>query len=336
VAASRGERPSAKKNAAPRSVITPPMNIIVTNRIAVTCLLLSLGLALAGCSSTGATDEHETASSNAENVAVAQQPLSVVWADEFDGTCDSGSGGGTDINGLCKANWYYNSEAHFNNEVQQYDNVNTANTYNTVEVSNGTLKIRAKWIPGISQWRSARLITKNKYEFVHGRVAARIRVPTFPNRSGVWPAFWMLGTNINQAPAPGGASWPQSGAEELDIFETSSAWQPKKITANIIGADGCGDYGCTRNYWPAWPSSCASSDPSVWHNYAVQWDADQLEFFQDGNSVGSAGLPHAGTGNVFQHAMYMLLNVAVGGELGGDPTGMDNQVMEVDWVRHSR
>jgi len=267
-------------------------------------------------------------------------PGTVIWKDEFDGTCMLG--GTLDSNGLCKNHWYYNHEAYFNNEWQEYVTESEAKTHGVVKRVNGVLQINAKNING--KWWSGRLITKDKYELKQGRIEARLRFPTWPNpeRQGPWPAFWMLGQDINELPNPGTKGWMRAGAEEIDIFEAVVNQGPHRIDANIIADDYCapGTEPCqypwpTRVAWNGWPKPAPVTNFTNWHTYALEWTSTRLEFYQDGVSFGSVNPTTQGAGPVFEQKMYILFNLAIGGVLGGDATGLPNQTMEVDWIRHT-
>ncbi len=272
---------------------------------------------------------------------VTPPPGTVVWKDEFDGTCMLG--GALDQNGLCKNHWYYNHEAYFNNEWQEYVTESEGFSLGVVKRVSGVLQINAKNIGG--KWWSARLITKDKYEFKQGRLEARLRFPTWPNpeRQGPWPAFWMLGHDIAEQPAPGGSGWMRAGAEEIDIFEAVVTQGPHRIDANIIADENCAQprsAPCsypwpTRGPWNGWPKAAPVTNFTNWHTYALEWTPTRLQFYQDGVSFGSVDPTSQGAGPVFQQNMYILFNLAIGGVLGGDATGLPNQTMEVDWIRHT-
>ena len=124
------------------------------------------------------------------------QTWQLIWADEFDG------------NSINASNWTHEIGTGFNgwgnNELQSYTNSSSNSS-----VSNGSLKINALEQPiGQSDYSSARIISKNKFSFQYGKIEARLKMPL---GQGLWPAFWMLGQNIDAV------SWPQCG--EIDVVE---------------------------------------------------------------------------------------------------------------------
>ena len=139
----------------------------------------------------------------------------------------------------------------------------------------------------------------------------------------IWPAFWMLGNNIQTA------GWPTCG--EIDIMENIGR-EPAIVHGTIhgpgySGADGIGSqYGLTTG---------AFSD--AFHVFAVEWEPNQIRWYVDGNLYQTrtpADLP-AGTQWVFDHPFFIILNEAVGGYWPGDPdaTTVFPQKMTVDYVR---
>ena len=124
----------------------------------------------------------------------------LVWSDEFDG------------NSIDKNNWNFQvvEAGHYNDEWQRYTNSN-----NNAYIEDGNLVIKAiheSDSHGMNQYTSARLHTADKQTFKYGKIAARVKLPF---SQGIWPAFWMLGANINEN--GGDTPWPQCG--EIDIFE---------------------------------------------------------------------------------------------------------------------
>jgi beta-glucanase (GH16 family) len=251
--------------------------------------------------------------SSVVNITVTNPPTipgwQLVWADEF-----------TQANGTSPSsvNWNYDigtgSGGWGNNELQYY----TSRT-NNVRIENDQLVIEAKAESYMgSSYTSARLKTQGKWSWTYGRMEARIKVP---RTQGIWPAFWMLGTNI---PSVG---WPQCG--EIDIMEHIGA-EPKKVYGTIHGPgySGGGGVGGSYTFVPD-----VADDFRV---FAVEWETNVIRWYVDGINYFTATPANIG-GNtwVFNQPQFFLLNVAVGGNWPGNPDGTTilPQKMLVDYVR---
>lgn len=230
----------------------------------------------------------------------------LVWADEFDGT------------GLPDATrWGYEVGYVRNNELQYY----TQGRLENARRENGQLILEARR----DGWNghditSASIITKGKKSFLYGRIEVRAKLPT---GRGTWPAFWMLGTDIDQV------GWPACG--EIDIMEYVG-YEPTTIYGTVH----------TPYYYhgsPAGPrggNTQASSPWSDYHLYAIEWFPDRIDFFVD--SVKYFTFYNEGTSAKwpFSKPHYLLLNLAIGGSWGGaqgvDLTLFPHRVF-VDYVR---
>lgn len=241
--------------------------------------------------------------------AVAEWKL--IWSDEF----DQPNGSSPDAN-----KWVFETGAGGwgNGELQYY----TSRT-NNARVENGQLVIEAKQesFSG-SSYTSARLKTQGKWSWTYGRFEARIKIP---RTQGIWPAFWMLGTNISS-----GVGWP--GCGEIDIME-NVGFEPTQVHGTIHGPGYSGGAGIGGAM--ALPGNPAFADD--FHVYAVEWTTNQIKWFVDGYQYFSstpASLP-AGSAWVFKAPQFLLLNVAVGGVWPGNPDGTTifPQRMLVDYVR---
>ncbi len=242
----------------------------------------------------------------------AQCPT-LVWSDEFDGASldltkwEPQIGDGC-AEGIC--GWG-------NNELQYYKAENAV-------VSNGTLKIIAKKERVKSKaYTSARLRTKGLADFTFGRFEARIKLPT---GQGLWPAFWMLSTN-----EPYGG-WPQSG--EIDIMEYLGQ-HPEEVFGTIHYGDPYPD-----NQFQGTPFKFYNGNTfnQGFHEFSIEWGPGVIRWYVDdvlyqtltSDDVAPYNWPFD-AGN----QMHFLLNIAVGGNLPGDPdasTPFPSQ-MEVDYVR---
>lgn len=242
------------------------------------------------------------------------------WIDPFDGT-------GVDWN-----NWTAQIQANFNNEVQCYtdDDFSVDRNY---DVSGGSLKIIARrqlvncaGLGGASRtWTSGRLNSKDKQEFLYGRIESRIRFLNL--EGGTWPAFWMLENRIFEDPIAGDndfINWPNPGAGEIDVWEWFSN-SPATYITNFFNTNGCGSE--VRYTYPG-----GAPDVQQWHDYAIEWDADVARFYIDDIRVRTQNLSSCGQ---YQEPMFVLLNVAMGGNLGGAiDSGLNLATMEVDYIAH--
>jgi beta-glucanase (GH16 family) len=170
-------------------------------------------------------------------------------------------------------------------------------------------------------YTSARLKTQGKFSQAYGRFEARIKIP---RGQGIWPAFWMLGDDIDK---PG---WPDCG--EIDIMENIGK-EPGLVHGTIHGPGYSGENGIGAPY--ALPGDQHFADD--FHVFAVEWEPDVIRFYVDDHLYETrtpADLPK-GTKWVYDHPFFVLLNLAVGGGWPGNPdaTTVFPQTMLVDYVR---
>jgi len=245
---------------------------------------------------------------------------SLVWADEFDEPA------GTPPN---PANWGYEIgdgtvngiPGWGNSELQYY----TDSTDNAATDGEGNLVITARehggplecWY-GPCEYTSARLVSKHRAEFAFGRIEAKVQTP---EGAGLWPAFWSLGTDIDEV------GWPQTG--EIDIMEFVGR-EPFEVFGTIHGPgySGGSAFGNTWTFGTPVPDSS--------HTFVIEWEPGEIRWYVDGISYHTATPADVAPNEwVFDDAIYLLLNVAVGGSFGG-PVGEDTtfpQEMTVDYVR---
>ena len=172
---------------------------------------------------------------------------------------------------------------------------------------------------GPCEYTSARLVTAQKQAFKYGRIEARIKVPDGP--AGLWPAFWMLGTNIGEV------GWPQSG--EIDIMEYVSRF-PNEVFGTIHGPGYSGGAGFGNTY--AFTTTVASD----YHTFAVEWGPDEIHWYVDGINYHNATPADVAPNEwVFNHPFFLILNMAIGGNFGGDidPSMPFPQELKVDYIR---
>ncbi len=169
------------------------------------------------------------------------------------------------------------------------------------------------------RFTSARLITKNNFTQQYGRFEARIQIPT---GQGIWPAFWMLGNNIDEV------SWPQCG--EIDIMENIGS-EPSTVHGTVHGPGYSGGNGIGK------PFSIGSTNRFTddFHVFALEWEPEEIRWYVD-DVLFNAITPDDVPGEwVYDHPFFLILNVAVGGQWPGYPDNSTQfpQRMVVDYVR---
>lgn len=195
-----------------------------------------------------------------------------------------------------------------NNESEIYTNTNHS-------IKNGCLIIEVK--KENQTYTSTRITTQGKKEFQYGRIEARAKIPS---GKGIWPAFWMLGSNISKV------GWPKCG--EIDILEYIGK-EPKTIFTSLHTQDSHGNTINTKK-------TKIESIENNFHIYAIDWNKDKIEFFVDNISVYTFQ-PENKNENTwpYNQQFYFILNVAVGGNFGG-PAIDDSifpQKFEIDYIK---
>ncbi|SDR87312.1 Glycosyl hydrolases family 16 [Polaribacter sp. KT25b] len=242
---------------------------------------------------------HKFTSTKPVEGAVSYTYNDLVWEDDFntDGAPDA-------------ANWTYDLGAGGwgNGEAQTY-----TNELENAKVENGSLIITAK-ADGSGGYTSARLKSEGLYDFTYGRVEVRAKLPT---AQGTWPAIWMLGSNFSTV------GWPKSG--EIDIMEMTG--QDKNTTLATChwfdeASQTKADYGTT---------TAITNVDSEFHLYTLEWTDTAIKMYVDGVSfyelTNNSDLP-------FNDDFFLILNVAMGGTLGGDiDAGFTEDIMEIDYVK---
>ena len=239
----------------------------------------------------------------------------LVWSDEFNGR---------NASAVDSTRWSFDIGGHGwgNNELETY----TSRAVNA-HVQDGSLVITVmkETFTGPDKitrdYTSARLLTKKKFSQQYGRFEARIKVPF---GQGIWPAFWMLGENIDAV------HWPNCG--EIDIMENIGK-EPSTVHGTFHGPGYSGGKGVSAAY--TLPNGKKFADD--FHVFAVEWEPNVIRFYVDVTLYSTrtpADLP-AGESWVFDHPFFLILNVAVGGGWPGNPdeTTVFPQRMLVDYVR---
>jgi beta-glucanase (GH16 family) len=172
---------------------------------------------------------------------------------------------------------------------------------------------------GDCQYFSGRIKTQDKIRFKYGRMEARLKLPA---GTGVWPAFWMLGSNIKAK------GWPQSG--EIDIIELRG----REPELAIVSAHGPGYSGAASKTGSKRYGTPLSDD---YHVYAIEWAANKISWFVDGKLVHTLTNKSVKAGTyVFNQDFFLILNVAMGGDFDGGQLDSDIEgvKMNVDWIRY--
>ena len=221
----------------------------------------------------------------------------LVWSDEFAGTS------------IDTTNWNFQTGGHGwgNHEKEYYQRENAS-------VTKGNLVITAKKQHMQSNdYTSVRMTTKGKHDFKYGRMEARIKLPV---AQGLWPAFWMLGANIDSV------AWPACG--ETDIMEHINR---DNIVYGTIHWDNNGHVQFGGK---------TTTTPADYHVYSVEWDSASIRWYVDGVIYKEASIfDNVNSTEEFHQPFFIILNLAVGGDWPGQ--AIDDKSlpakMYVDYVR---
>jgi beta-glucanase (GH16 family) len=240
----------------------------------------------------------------------------LVWGDEFsyDGSLDN-------------SKWHHqiippNNGSWWNGEAQHYTN-NSKNSF----VSEGTMKIVAikenhTVNNSIKNYTSARI--NSKFGFKYGRVDVRAKLPS---TKGTWPAIWTLGTNINEVgnyfgDSEGSVGWPKCG--EIDIME-QNGWNKNELYGYFHFANSQGAYSSHGDL------TNINNASGSYHIYSMEWTKDKIKILLDNKEFVSLNNT---TDVPYDNPHYFLLNIAIGGSLGGDiDPSFSQDKMEVDYIR---
>ncbi|MEU9380492.1 family 16 glycosylhydrolase [Streptomyces sp. NPDC048279] len=260
-------------------------------RLLRSCLFAALSAALVGSVAVGPAHRAEAADAGAAAVS---------FSDTFDGPA------GSAVN---SSKWTQETGDNVNNHEREYY---TSGTNNAALDGQGHLVITAKkenpanyqcWY-GTCQYTSARMNTSGKFSAQYGHVEARMKIP---RGQGMWPAFWMLGTDIGQV------GWPDSG--EIDVME-NVGFEPSTVHGTIHGPGYSGSAGIGAGY--TLPNGQAFAD--AFHTFAVDWAPNKITWSVDGVAYQTRTPADVG-GNTwaFNKPFFLILNLAVGGYWPGDP-----------------
>lgn len=250
-------------------------------------IFFALIISLVACKKSSAP---EAVTASQKSNATAYQ---LVWSDEFNGTSVNTNDWNFETGG---GGWGNNEKEYY-----QSSNATEANGYLVITAKKQRVKANG--------YTSARMTTKAKHQFTYGKIEARISLPLV---QGLWPAFWMLGANIDQV------NWPTCG--ETDIMEHIN-------TDNIIygtihwNNNGHVQYGCNT-----------TTTPDAFHVYTVEWDSTSIKWSVDSVQYCQADISNT---DAFHKPFFVILNMAVGGNWPGQ-TIDDKKLpasMYVDYVR---
>ncbi len=267
----------------------------------------------------GATGTGGAAGSSSTDGGLSAWKLT--WSDEFNGS---------DGSAVDSTKWVYDTGGNgWGNSEYEYYTSGTANavqqggnlviTSTTAGASSHTCSYPSN---GPCQYTSARIKTLGKFSQQYGRFEARIQIP---EGQGIWPAFWMMGDNINTV------NWPSCG--EIDVMENVG----KEPTINhgsmhMPASGSSSDDQLTGMYTLAGGAKLGDA----FHIYAIEWTSSQVAFYVD-DTLYETQTKAGATGRTweFDHPFFILLNVAVGGTWPGAPDSTTTfpQTMKVDYVR---
>jgi beta-glucanase (GH16 family) len=254
------------------------------------------------------------------------------WCEEFNGPASSpdtsvwsfdlgnGGFGNNEVETYCGPPGYPNSPSNCPSSFSP----GTSNAY-----LDGSGHLVIQVINTGGTWFSARMKTQGQQNFQYGRIESSIQLPNTAN-PGLWPAFWSLGSNITTVP------WPACG--EVDFMEN---WSPQvdngpgptanKTTLHTTGTGGNGT-GALYNFPPG-----QQADTS-YHTYGTIWSANMMQFYIDDPAhpflIKTPSDLASGDAWPFNAQIFLILNVAVGGNLGGSTANTPSpDQMLVDYVR---
>jgi beta-glucanase (GH16 family) len=271
----------------------------------------------------GDTVSNVTTQSFSPNIASG----TLVWSDEF---TNSGASNAQPN----PATWTYDTgnSGFGNSELETYcawgstaAPCNTASPNAYVGTDNYLHIVAQQPTAGTAVYTSARMKTEGLFSFQYGRIEARMQIP---ESQGMWPAFWLLGSNINYDP------WPACG--ELDVMEHINGSNPENLGYDWTQSSVHG-----TNLNGGTPYTTTGFSAAAWHTYGMIWSKGQIQYYVD--SPTGPGQPYetfksttqAGTWPFDQGPQFIIMNLAVGGTWPGSPnaTTVFPSQLVVDYVR---
>ncbi|QAV71043.1 glycoside hydrolase family 16 protein [Salinibacterium sp. UTAS2018] len=291
--------------------------------LAITLLAVALLLSVLLVSQIGDSASGPPVASDEPNDLASPPPdpqlpgRSLVWSDEFDGPAGSAPNPDNWTNEVGGEGWGNNELQFYTEGVANAALDGTGNLVITARALDPLASDQSCWY-GPCSFTSARLISADKVTVEFGRVEARIQVP---GAGGVWPAFWMLGEDLSEV------DWPEAG--EIDVMEFVGN-SPTQIFGTIHGPGYSGE----QSFGGVLGLGTPVADE--WHEVAVEWSPGRIVWEVDG-TVYHEAVPADVAPNswVFDQPFFLLVNLAVGGDFGGDLSDDITQPQEyrLDYIR---
>ena len=252
--------------------------------------------------------------SNTVSIANITRKYEQIWSEEFNGPAGAPADPSVWVaqngDGVAFGNrgWGNNERQWYDDKISSTDGLGSY----VIKATTTNAGINNCYYKGPCEWASTKLVTKDKVGFKYGRIEARIKGPV---GKGTWGAFWMLGADIDER------GWP--GCGEIDVTELLGSL-PSTNLGYIHGPSG------SRGERVEMKTPHASE----YHTYAVDWLPDQIRYYLDG--VPFLTLDKRDPGWVYDHEFYIIINLAMGGNLGGEiEANLKNSTMEFDYIRVS-
>ena len=252
-------------------------------------------------------------------VPVVKRTYAEIWHDEFNGTAGSApdssiwvSENGDGSKAAAGGGWGNKERQYY---IPSLAKITAAGALQIDATTTGANEYNC-YYKTPCEWVSSKYITKDKVGFKYGRLEARIKGPV---GAGTWGAFWMLGADIDTR------IWPWCG--EIDVTELIGK-APNTAYGYFHGllSGGYGGRGTTVDM----PNGFANE----YHTYAVDWLPESVDWYVDGVLFGSQQKKDKDW--VFDHEFYLVVNLAMGGNLGGTiEPGLKQASMSFDWIRFS-
>ena len=261
---------------------------------------LAIALAAAGCSQAPVDDIIDPPAGD----------WKLTWHDEFDGPANTAPD---------PTKWRYDiGGAGWGNQQLEFDTDRIANAHHDGEGRLAITALRESY--GGNNYTSARIRTQGLFEQRYGRFEARIKLP---KGAGIWPAFWLLGSNLPTA------GWP--GCGELDIMEQRGS-EPAVIHGSAHGPGYSGANPKTARF-----VGQGAGFADDFHDLAIEWWPGEVHWFVDSHhyhAIRAVDMPDGQRWVFDDTPMFIILNVAVGGWFGGEvDDAVFPQSMLVDYVR---